>query len=192
MTPQDGGRFCGDCKKVVRDLSSMTEREAKALLRGTDNAGLCVRYVYDAHGRIIFGGASKTKTELVPATFLSRARRAAVALATVAMPLATQGCGDGLDGPLNATGSQELSARQTDDKPTGEAMGGMSYYEPDAGEAADASPDAAGEVMGDLLPPDAGDEGDASPDASTVEDVDGGAAEESDASTDDGGTPSLD
>ena len=36
MTPADKGRFCGDCKKVVRDLSKMSEAEATKNGRDAD------------------------------------------------------------------------------------------------------------------------------------------------------------
>src|SRR4051812_4609583 len=86
MSPADGGRFCGDCKKVVRNLSAMNEREARALMK-TAGPDLCVRYVYDQQGRIFFGG-EPPKPFLSP-SFLVRARRAA---AVVALPLATASC----------------------------------------------------------------------------------------------------
>lgn len=85
MTKVEGGRFCGDCKKVVRDLSSMREDEARALLAQPPSEGLCVRYLYDKHGRVFFAGDAKSG--LLPASLLSRAKRAA-AIASLAAPLA--------------------------------------------------------------------------------------------------------
>lgn len=55
MTPRSAanGRFCGDCQKVVRDLSSMRAGEAKKLLANAP-AGLCVRYLHDEYGNVWF------------------------------------------------------------------------------------------------------------------------------------------
>ena len=50
MTLADRGRFCGACRKVVRELRHMTEAEARALLASPPTEGLCVRYVHDATG----------------------------------------------------------------------------------------------------------------------------------------------
>ncbi|HEY8040623.1 MAG TPA: hypothetical protein VIF15_12545, partial [Polyangiaceae bacterium] len=85
MTLADRGRFCGECRKVVRELAQMTEREARALLSSPPTEGLCVRYVHDATGEILF------RRDVVPVARLAR-RAAAVALA-VALPLATAACG---------------------------------------------------------------------------------------------------
>lgn len=92
MTPADGGRFCGDCKKVVRDLSSMRERDAKTLLRSAGNGELCVRYLYDKHGKIFFAGDRADQPPLMPASFLQRAKRVAFAAAAIAVPLSLQAC----------------------------------------------------------------------------------------------------
>jgi hypothetical protein len=96
MTPAEGGRFCGDCKKVVRDLSSMTEREARALLKREANGELCVRYILDERGRIFFGADAPRRDrgwDVLPSQFLNRARRlAAAALVATALPMATQAC----------------------------------------------------------------------------------------------------
>lgn len=138
MTPRDGGRFCGDCKKVVRDLSGMTEGEAKTLLRGPDTSNLCVRYVYDARGRIMF---SPQAPELVPAGLLSRARRAAAVVVTAALPLALQAC-DADNAASSSSANVDLPQML---EPGGEVMGGAPYMpEPEtpvtpAEESADAS-----------------------------------------------------
>src|SRR5438067_2349693 len=89
MAPAEKGRFCGDCKKVVRNLSSMTEREARAVLKNEGGGELCVRFVYDAHGRVFFGGDA-AKNGLLPPSFLHRARRIAAAAAVAAVPFATE------------------------------------------------------------------------------------------------------
>jgi len=137
MTPAEGGRFCGDCKKVVRDLSRMTEREARAMLKrasGGEHRGsfsgaappsadaLCVRYVYDNQGRIFFGAdAPRRDVLLSPSSLLQRARRVAAAAAVVALPFATQAC-EAITEPLGLT-----STAETEKVPDGyhENMGGI-------------------------------------------------------------------
>jgi hypothetical protein len=87
MTLADRGRFCGECKKVVRELAQLTEAEARALLVSPPTEGLCVRYVHDATGEIVF------RPDVVPVARLTRVRRAAaVMLAAASLPLAVAGC----------------------------------------------------------------------------------------------------
>jgi hypothetical protein len=102
MTPADKGRFCGECKKVVHDLSRGTEREARALLKENVNGDLCVRYVYDRHGKIFF--AKDRPQDLVPASLLSRAKRAAAA---AAVPFALAACS--LDAPQQLNASKHVA-----------------------------------------------------------------------------------
>jgi hypothetical protein len=82
MKPSDNKRFCDACKKHVHDLSAMTEEDARAALATPPAEGLCVRYLYDAHGAIVFRGAPMAPSMLV------RARRFAAA----ALPLALAAC----------------------------------------------------------------------------------------------------
>jgi hypothetical protein len=87
MTLADRGRFCGECKKVVRELAQLTEGEARALLASPPTEGLCVRYVHDTTGEIVF------RPDVVPVGRLVRMKRAAVvALAAASLPLAVAGC----------------------------------------------------------------------------------------------------
>jgi hypothetical protein len=87
MTLADRGRFCGACKKVVRELAQMTETEARAILASPPTEGLCVRYIHDATGEIVF------RPEVVSLDRLRRVRRAAAtALAAASLPLAVAGC----------------------------------------------------------------------------------------------------
>jgi hypothetical protein len=87
MTLADRGRFCGQCRKVVRELAQMTEAEARAMLASPPTEGLCVRYVHDATGEIVF------RPDVVPLARLVRVKRAAVAaLAAASLPLAVAGC----------------------------------------------------------------------------------------------------
>jgi len=85
MSLADRGRFCGACRKVVRELAQMTEAEARALLAAPPTEGLCVRYVHDATGEILF-----KRGDVVPFQRLVRSA-AAIALAA-ALPLATTAC----------------------------------------------------------------------------------------------------
>jgi hypothetical protein len=54
MDPRERGRFCRSCDKQVHDLSSMTEHEARDVLREHAGGNLCVRYVQDRTGNIRF------------------------------------------------------------------------------------------------------------------------------------------
>src|SRR5580692_10722938 len=80
MTLADRGRFCGECKKVVRELAQVTEAEARAMLASPPTEGLCVRYVHDATGEILF-----RKDAVVPVARL--VRRAAMIALAAALPL---------------------------------------------------------------------------------------------------------
>jgi len=103
MSPAEGGRFCGDCKKVVRDLSGMSEDEARALVAKARYQDLCVRMVVDRDGNVFFGKQADT---LLAASLLSRAKRAAAAAAAIALPLATQAC-TAVTEPLGITQQEE-------------------------------------------------------------------------------------
>ncbi len=77
------GRFCGHCNKLVHDLSSLSEREARKVLASASEA-LCVRYLHDETGEIYFA------ERLVPPKRLTRGRAGALAIAA---PLLIQACG---------------------------------------------------------------------------------------------------
>ncbi len=89
MTRADKGRFCADCKKVVHDLSSMTERQAQALLAEPRTAEMCVRFVYDREGKVFF-----QPPPLLSPGLLVRAKRAVI----IAAAVASQGCQNGMFG----------------------------------------------------------------------------------------------
>ncbi len=60
----------------------MSEAEARAILGGRETEGLCVRYLYDERGDIVFRQA----TNFVPGTHLARMKRVAVAaMATLSL-----------------------------------------------------------------------------------------------------------
>jgi hypothetical protein len=92
MTLADRGRFCGQCDKVVRELAQLTEAEARALLAAPSTEGLCVRYVHDATGEIVF------RRDVVPVSRLVR-RAAAVVLAAASLPFVA-GCMGAVQRPM--------------------------------------------------------------------------------------------
>ncbi len=85
MKLADRGRFCGECRKVVRELAQMSEREARALLASPPTEGLCVRYVHDTSGEILF-----RRDDVVPLARLSR--KVAATVLAIALPLAAAAC----------------------------------------------------------------------------------------------------
>lgn len=103
MSPREGGRFCGDCKKVVRDLSSMSESEARALVAKPRHDGLCVRMLVDRDGNVFFG-----KGDLISASLLGKAKRAAMAAAAIALPLASSAC-TAITEPLGLSEQEETT-----------------------------------------------------------------------------------
>jgi len=161
MKPTQGGRFCGDCKKVVRDLSKMTEADARELLANRERGGseLCVRFLYDQHGRVFFQDA---QSHLVPAgSLLSRAKRAATTMALAALPLATAAC-DVLDGPPLGGPLGFTTSEQKEDTELHPMMGAMEYVPPapaqDGGSDAEATTSDGGvdaAIDADAVKPDA-------------------------------------
>lgn len=73
-------RFCDTCKMHVHDLSKMSRREAKTLLSSEATEGLCIRYLHDQHGDIVFTDS------------LVRAKRFALGALAVAMPMTLTAC----------------------------------------------------------------------------------------------------
>lgn len=72
MTTEGKKRFCDACKKHVHDLSQMSEPEARAVVDAPPAEGLCVRYLYDAFGNVLF---DMVDTRIVPASRLVRAKQ---------------------------------------------------------------------------------------------------------------------
>lgn len=127
MTRSDKGRFCADCKKVVHDLSSMTERQAKGLLAESDKTSMCVRFVYDREGKVFFQPET-----LVSPSLLVRAKRAVL----VAAAVASQGCQPGtlgIGGDDTEMGDVEVYTP---------SMGAIDVADQDAGRPIDEEPDA--------------------------------------------------
>lgn len=172
MTVVDGGRFCGDCRKVVRNLSAMTEDEAKALLAEPRQAELCVRYMHDRDGEVVFAKGTGAP-DLVPATFLHRARRNAATLVAAVAPFALAACSDA---PPEASHdeSSERTTEESDDSQLSYVMGTAPNYPVTSDEDAGADADAA-----DAAPEDASD-------GATDGATDGGTADGGDAGTDGG------
>jgi hypothetical protein len=164
MTPADKGRFCGDCKKVVRDLSKMSEVEATALVQSAHGGDLCVRFLHDRHGKVFFEEDLARRGGLIPRSFLVRARRTAVAAASLAVPAFLQGCSSD---PFSAIDSAFSSDHHDQDQEELQPnMGGVAMdpneNQPQPQEEVDASPDASPDAK---APPatDAGPKDDAAP-----------------------------
>ncbi len=115
MSLADRGRFCGACRKIVHDMSRMTEPEARALLASSPE-GLCVRYIHDARGEIVFRRPAR---DLVPAARL--VKQAAMVAMAVTLPLASFAC-------MGATAPPAVSPSTT-------TMGEPAPAQPDAGSA---------------------------------------------------------
>lgn len=94
LARRGNARFCGECSKLVHDLSSMKEEAARALLR-TSKENLCVRYLYDATGQIHFAQAP-----IVPLGRL--AWRKVARAAVLSAPVLLQACGGADAGPFRS------------------------------------------------------------------------------------------
>jgi hypothetical protein len=92
MERRGATRHCASCDHAVHDLSSMTEREATALLaRPRDGQQMCVRYRYDDDGVVLFMPEPSRRLRLIRQ--ISGVQRLAAA-ALVAAPLLWTACGD--------------------------------------------------------------------------------------------------
>ena len=88
MTREGQKRFCDACKKHVHDLSAMTPAEARAVLDAPRAKELCVRYLYDDQGNILF----RPSYDLVPPGMLARVRRFVTTAGVVVAPLSLNAC----------------------------------------------------------------------------------------------------
>jgi hypothetical protein len=89
MRPADmKKRFCDECRMHVHDLAAMTKREAKTVLAGDATEGLCIRYLYDEHGEVVFSDDPR----LVAPNALVRAKRFAFGALALALPLTLTAC----------------------------------------------------------------------------------------------------
>jgi len=78
---------CGHCDKSVHNLSTMTEKDARAFLRERAGEKICVTYARDPDGVVQFRTARKP--DVVP---LARLRRSATAAAGVGLAAALAAC----------------------------------------------------------------------------------------------------
>ena len=95
MPEVDRGRLCASCQTVVHDLSSMSETEARSALANGETSRLCVRYLYDAGGHVVFAGRDVAGVRIIPDHSLTRKAKARLAQAAMlAAPLVLfQACG---------------------------------------------------------------------------------------------------
>jgi hypothetical protein len=77
-------RYCDVCDKYVHDVSAMSAEEARVLLAQPRDKGLCVRYLYDDAGNVVF-----RPSRLIPGSSLIRAKRFAAA---AMLPLGLAAC----------------------------------------------------------------------------------------------------
>lgn len=128
MTPAGARkRLCGSCDKVVHDLAKRTDDEVEALLA---NGPVCVRYLYDVHGRRVLEAPAGAR--IIPAQKLlskiAQSRWARVA-AIAGSAIVFEACG-GNDGGYRDRSVEELNRTVP-----------VAAFDADAG--ADAGPDAA-------------------------------------------------
>ncbi len=88
MEPAERGRFCQVCVKQVHDLSSMTEPQARAVLREAEGSRICVRYRHDDEGRIRFAD----RAPAVPANTCTSVRTARWPGAAAVLAIAVAAC----------------------------------------------------------------------------------------------------
>lgn len=143
-------RLCADCNKVVHDVSAMKAREVRDLL---DEGPVCVRYLYDVHGRVLLGGAPEG-ARIVPASaLLSRVARSKwlAAAAVAASAIVFEACG-GADGRNRSSGAL--------DPPDGGSSSPMPGAPFEPGPRTGAQPitgDGGSDAADDASDPDAGD-----------------------------------
>jgi hypothetical protein len=89
MQRGDKSRFCGDCKKTVHDLTSMSKAEASALLAAPATEELCVRYLHDEMGHLVFVDTFRDRP--IPLVALLR-KRAGQAVAVAALGMSLTAC----------------------------------------------------------------------------------------------------
>jgi hypothetical protein len=163
MTRAEGGRLCAECQTIVRDLSSMRQEEARALLDGAEGARLCVRYLYDASGRVVFAGEEDvSRAKIVPAFRLTQRAKARIARAALlAAPLVLfEACG-GAPGDPPAQNWQQQQPQQQQPQPPPPVLAN-----PVVDDAGDGGPGDDGGTSGEAASPEeGGTQADAGPDA---------------------------
>ena len=128
MPEVERGRLCAACQTVVHDLSSMNEAEARAVLAQRGTARLCVRYLYDVGGRVVFAERKLAGAKIIPDYALTR--KAKVRLARAAMlaaPLVLfQACGGasaGFSGGYQGDAGEEDAGHRPADPSVSDAGG---------------------------------------------------------------------
>lgn len=125
-------RLCSACDKTVHDLSAMRAEDARALLA---SGPACVRYLYDASGKVL-RAPLPAEARIVPASaLLTRAAKSKwlAAAMMAASAIVFEACG-GNNGMGGASGALDEPKRPGADPRPGDAV-------PDAG-AGDAASDA--------------------------------------------------
>lgn len=98
MKRGDKSRFCGECKKSVHDVSKLSRAQADALFSAPATEGLCVRYLYDELGHVVFADTFRDRP--VPAAALLRKTAKAIAAsALLALPLSLTACMGAMERP---------------------------------------------------------------------------------------------
>jgi hypothetical protein len=90
----------------------MSEPEVRAVIGG---GPVCVRYLYDVHGRVLFGGAPEGSTVVPAGALLSKVakRKWLRAAALAASAIVFEACG-GNDGAYLHSKAQDLDTRDDD------------------------------------------------------------------------------
>lgn len=164
MSPRGGARLCGQCDKLVHDLSAMNERDARSLLATRPTEGLCIRYLHDATGEIWFGPQAE---RVVPASRLARRGAAVMSVAAlVLVPALTEACGGAApDGnAYNHPTEAEDGGASSSDRRTAQPTSSTAAEA--AGDAGPAAPDSAIDAPADIVPSGPGDAGPLPGDAS--------------------------
>lgn len=84
--------FCAHCRATVTDISKMREAEAAAFVAERRGSGVCISYLRDAAGNVLFADSPRRPPEpaLVPAARLRRPKlRRAAAIAALSLAACT-------------------------------------------------------------------------------------------------------
>jgi hypothetical protein len=98
MKPADmKKRFCDECRMHVHDLAAMTKREAEDVLASGRAEGLCIRYLYDQHGDVVFADdprlvAPSTLVRAPARPLAGRSRGFALGAMAIALPMSLTAC----------------------------------------------------------------------------------------------------
>jgi hypothetical protein len=107
-------RHCGHCDKTVHLLSSLTEAEATAFLERSVGRDVCVTYLVDARGDILFQPET-IAPPIVPVSALRRPRLGAAA--AVGLGLALAACAPHDNPRIEAQGIERAVDEPCESKP---------------------------------------------------------------------------